>query len=82
MLITGLYAQTIRMYYNYHAVAKRLIREGHLVGYGWTEREGERMLVLLFDCHRPMPIRSYRIPEYAEEFSLHFVRDGDAEEGE
>ena len=70
------------MYYNYHAVAKRLIREGHLVGYERTERGGEQVLVLYFDCHRPMPIRVCRIAEYAEEISLHFVGNGDAEKSE
>ena len=70
------------MYYNYHAVAKRLIREGHLIAYERAEREGSPVLILHFDSHRPMLIREERFPEYAEEISLHFIRYGDAEEGE
>ena len=56
------------MYYDYHAVAKKLIREGHLVSARLFESWGniERPLVLFFDNHKPMPIREERIWEYAE----------------
>ena len=54
------------MYYNYHAVAKRLIREGKLVAFRRTERWGSisPAFVLFFTDHRPMPIREERVPEY------------------
>jgi len=55
-------------YFNYHATAKRLIREGKLIGYYYTERHGHiaPALVLLFDdpYHPKMPIREYRWEEY------------------
>jgi hypothetical protein len=53
-------------YYNYHATAKRLISEGHLVKMEIMERWNAiaPALVLFFDNHRPMPIRSYRWDEY------------------
>ena len=55
-------------YYNYHATAKRLIAEGKLLGYYFTERHNaiSPALVLLFDDYRHpgMPIRSYRWEEY------------------
>ena len=54
------------MYYNYHARAKQLIEEGHLIK---TEIVDDwngisPALVLFFDNHRPMPIRQYRWDEY------------------
>ena len=56
------------MYYNYHAVAKRLIREGKLVDFRRVERWGNiaPAFVLFFTDHRPMPIREERVAEYAE----------------
>ena len=55
-------------YYNYHATAKRLIAEGKLLGYYFTERHNaiSPALVLFFDDYRHpvMPIRSYRWEEY------------------
>ncbi|MBQ8310362.1 MAG: thermostable hemolysin delta-VPH [Clostridia bacterium] len=57
-------------YFNYHATAKRLIAEGRLIGYYFTERHGKisPALVLLFDDekHPVMPIREQRWEEYAE----------------
>ena len=54
------------MYYNYHAQAKKLIADGHLVDYtivnAWNSIKPA--LVLFFDNHKPMPIRSYRWEEY------------------
>ncbi len=54
------------MYFNYHAKAKRLISEGHLVRYEFVERWGRirPALVLYFDNERPMPVREYRWNEY------------------
>ena len=56
------------MYYNYHAVAKRLIREGELVDFRRVERWGNiaPAFVLFFTDHRPMPIREERVAEYTE----------------
>ena len=73
------------MYYNYHGVAKRLIREGKLVDFRKVERWGgiAPAFVLFFIGHKPMPIREDRVPEYAELIgaspSSHLVRRGDAE---
>lgn len=54
------------MYYNYHARAKALIAGGHLVKMEIVDRWNNiaPALVLYFDNHRPMPIRSYRWDEY------------------
>ena len=54
------------MYFNYHAKAKRLIAEGHLVRYEFVESRGKirPALVLYFDNEKPMPIREYRWHEY------------------
>ncbi len=56
------------MYYNYHAQIKKLILSGRLTGYKFVDDyNGIRpALVLYFDGHRPMPIRSYRWAEYTE----------------
>lgn len=76
------------MYFNYHAVAKRLIREGRLVDFKKQERWGNiaPAFVLFFEGHRPMPIREERVPEYVEIIrespSSHLVGGGDAEEGQ
>lgn len=55
-------------YFNYHAAAKRLIREGKLKEWYITERYNNvsPALVLVFDdIHHPvMPIRQYRWEEY------------------
>lgn len=55
-------------YYNYHAKAKQLIAEGHLIKMEIIERWNaiSPALVLYFDNHRPMPIRQYRWDEYAK----------------
>lgn len=54
------------MYFNYHAKAKRLIAEGHLINMEIVERWNAiaPALVLYFDNHKPMPIRQYRWDEY------------------
>lgn len=56
------------MYYNYHAKAKQLIADGHLIKVEIVEKWGKisPALVLWFDNHRPMPIRKYRWDEYLE----------------
>lgn len=53
-------------YYNYHAKAKQLIADGHLINMEIVERWNAiaPALVLYFDNHRPMPIRQYRWDEY------------------
>lgn len=53
-------------YFNYHAKAKKLIAEGHLVDYEIVDswRSISPALVLYFDNNRPMPIREYRWDEY------------------
>lgn len=56
------------MYYNYHAKAKQLISEGHLIKSEIVEKWNniEPALVLYFNNHKPMPIRQYRWNEYLE----------------
>lgn len=56
------------MYYNYHAKAKQLINEGHLIEQKIVDDWNgiKPALVLYFDNHRPMPIRQYRWDEYLQ----------------
>ena len=76
-------SHTVAMYYNYHAVARRLIREGKLTEFRRMARWGDisPAFVLFFTDHRPMPIREERVAEYieliAESPSSHLVRRGD-----
>ena len=55
-------------YFNYHATAKRLIREGRLTGFRFVpEYRGiSPALLLFFDDprHPVMPIREHRFSEY------------------
>ena len=55
-------------YFNYHATAKKLIKQGKLTGYYFTERYRtiSPALVLIFDDakHPVMPIREYHFDEY------------------
>ena len=55
-------------YYNYHARAKELIKEGHLINAKIVDRWNNisPALVLYFDNHKPVPIREYRWDEYSE----------------
>ena len=57
-------------YFNYHATAKRLIAEGKLKRYYFTERHNQisPAMVLIFDDprHPVMPIRAHRFEEYLE----------------
>lgn len=54
------------MYFNYHAIAKRLILEGKLIGYEFMDDYHgiKPALVLYFQDRNPIPIRSYRWEEY------------------
>jgi len=54
------------MYFNYHAKAKQLINEGHLIKFEVVKKWGQisPALVLYFDNHIPMPIRQDRWDEY------------------
>lgn len=56
------------MYYNYHAKAKQLIADGHLVKMEIVDDWNgiSPALVLWFDNHRPMPIREYKWDEYVD----------------
>ena len=53
-------------YYNYHAQAKKLIADGHLIKMEIVDQWNsiKPALVLYFDNHRPMPIRKHRWDEY------------------
>jgi len=59
-------SEVMIMYYDYHAHAKKLIREGHFTHYEIVERWNaiSPALVLYFNNHRPMPIREERWSEY------------------
>ena len=54
------------MYYNFHAKAKQLIKDGHLIKQEIVDNWNgiKSALVLYFDNHRHMPIRQYRWDEY------------------
>lgn len=55
-------------YYNYHAIAKRLINDNHLIAvtvFG-DYKNIRPALVLYFDNHRPIPIRDYMWDEYLD----------------
>ena len=69
MHIKTLFLNTVNMsYYNYHATAKRLIREGRLKKWFIADSYNNisPALVLVFDDirHPIMPIRQYRWEEY------------------
>ena len=55
-------------YFNYHATARRLISEGKLLNYYFTEsyKGISPALILIFDDarHSVMPIREHRFDEY------------------
>ena len=53
-------------YFNYHAKAKKLISDGHLVKFEIVPKWNSisPALVLYFDKNKPMPIREYRFDEY------------------
>lgn len=55
-------------YFNYHATAKKLLEEGKLICWYYTEKHNQisPALVLVLDdfAHPKMPIREYRWEEY------------------
>lgn len=57
-------------YFNYHAKAKKLIKDGKLISYYFTENYNgiKPALVLVFDdiFHPYMPIREHRWQEYLQ----------------
>ena len=55
-------------YFNYHAKAKRLIKEGTLVCYKIVDNYNgiKPAMVLFFKNNRPIPIREHRWKEYLE----------------
>lgn len=55
-------------HFNYHAKAKKLIADGHLVKFEIVPKWNSisPALVLYFDNNKPMPIRYYRFDEYLE----------------
>ena len=54
------------MYFNYHAKAKKLIKQGDLSYYTIVENYNgiKPALVLYFKNHKPMPIRQNYFEEY------------------
>lgn len=63
---TDRFTQNIDMYFSYHACAKRLIETGHCLGYEYLPSYHgiSPCLLIYFDNHIPMPIRSHRFDEY------------------
>ena len=56
----------IMSYFNYHAVAKNMIKNQKLLSYEILEIDGKSVLLLYFDDinHPIMKIKSDKIPEY------------------
>lgn len=58
------------MYFDYHKQAKKMIKDGKLICWYFTERHNNisPALVLVFadDKHYKMPIREYRWQEYLD----------------
>lgn len=54
------------MYFNYHAKAKKLIKQGDLSYYTIVENYNgiKPALILYFKNHKPMPIRQNHFEEY------------------
>ena len=54
------------MYYNYHAIAKKLIAANHTLGASFFDRYHHisPALVIYFDNHKPIPIREYMWDDY------------------
>ncbi len=65
-------------YFNYHATAKKLIKEGKLKDFFFTKKHNSvsPALVLLFDdkAHPVMPIREHRWTEYLVLIELYHRR--------
>ena len=53
-------------FYNYHAVATNLIKNGHCVNATFKQKHNaiSPALVLYFDNHKPMPIRQESFEKY------------------
>ena len=58
------------MYFNYHAKAKNLIKQGELIDYKILDsyHNISPCLLLIFKNHKPIPIREHRFNEYFEIF--------------
>ena len=54
------------MYYNYHAMAKKLILSNHTIGATIFDKYHHisPALVIYFDNHKPIPIREYMWNDY------------------
>ena len=67
------------MYYNYHAKAKQLITEGHLIGFEIVNKWNSisPALVLYFNNHKPMPIRQYRWDDYMPILGMNLVPESE-----
>lgn len=55
-------------YYNYHAIAKNLLKSGHCfsVSIFSNYHNIKPALVLYFDNHKPIPIREYMWQDYLQ----------------
>ena len=55
------FAQIKCVYYNFHAIAKRLINDGHTLSASIFDayHHISPALVIYFDNHKPIPIRQY-----------------------
>ncbi len=55
------------MYFNYHAKVRRLIEEGHALGFKFLKEYHKisPCLLIYFDNTQPMPIREHRFEEYS-----------------
>ncbi len=75
-------AQTLYMYFNYHAKIKKLILSGELIRFEIVENYHniKPAMVLYFKNNPPMPIREHRFLEYFELFEkLGIKPDGNLE---
>lgn len=54
------------MYFNYHAKVRRLIEEGHALGFQFLKEYHNisPCLLIYFDNTHPMPIREHKFEEY------------------
>ncbi len=62
-------------YYNYHAMAKRLIKNGNCIASSIFEtyHHISPALVLYFENHKPIPIREYMWNDYIELLSQYKI---------
>ncbi len=67
------------MYYNYHAKAKQLISEGHLINFEIVDKWNSisPALVLFFNNHKPMPIRQYMWDDYMPILGMNLVPESE-----